>query len=92
MVRMDMSDNDAALALNAVLKELLKEKGYEVEDYEPRWEEDAHKLGINPPDAAKTMIYTLLKPELAGGSSAKKVEKLGRYYYSGAASTAPMLA
>lgn len=91
MGRMDMSDNDAALALNAVLKELLKEKGYEVEDYEPRWE-DAHKLGTNPPDTAKMMIYTLLKPELAGGSSAKKVEKLGRYYYSGAASTAPMLA
>ena len=86
-----MSDNDAALALKAVLMELLKEKGYELEDYEPRWE-DARKLGTNPPDAAKTTMYTLLKPGLAGGSSAKKVEKLGRYYYNGAASTAPMLA
>lgn len=89
---MAMSDNDSALAFKAVLMELLKEKGYEVEDYEPRWEDAHRKLGTNPPDAAKALMYTLLEPEVADGSSAKKVEKLGRYYYSGAASTAPMLA
>lgn len=88
---MGMSDDDAALAPKAVLMELLKEKGYEVEDYEPRWE-NAHKLGTDHPDAAKTVMYTLLEPEFAGGSSAKKVAKLDRYYYDGAASTAPVLA
>lgn len=85
-----MSDDDAALA-KAVLMELLKEKDYEVEDYKPRWE-NVHKLGTDHPDAAKTEMYRLLGPEFAGGSSAKKVAKLDRYYYDGAASTAPVLA